>query len=101
MSTSNDIPVKDVLRLFDLGIDTNVIGAVLQVPESSVYNVLAFAKSVEKNFGSDAQVVRSTPKHEQLVADWGRQNVSQPEVLELESGHLMGNRQPDEGAGPG
>jgi len=88
---TNDIAVKDVLRMFDLGMDTETIAKVLQVEEHWIYNILAFAKSVEKNFGSDAQIVRTSTKCEQHLEKRSRSDVPLFQILELAGVGVQGN----------
>lgn len=91
MSTNEHITTTDVLRMFDLGLDTETIAKVMKVPESSVYNLLAFAKSVERNFGSGAQIVRTATKREQHLEAGSGRNLSLFPLSELEGGDLQGN----------
>jgi len=97
MSIKNNIAVTDILRMFNLGMDTKTIAQVLDVEESNVYNILAFAKSVEKNFGSDSQIVRTSTKREQHLAHGRGPDVSQYEIPELETFHIQGNYGSDDG----
>jgi hypothetical protein len=83
--------------MFNLGMDTKTIAQVLDVEESNVYNILAFAKSVEKNFGSDSQIVRTSTKREQHLAHGRGPDVSQYEIPELETFHIQGNYGSDDG----
>ena len=93
---TNDIAVKDVLRMFDLGMDTETIAKVLQVEEHLIYNILAFAKSVEKNFGSDAQIVKTSTKREQHLEEGSGSDVPLLQLLELEGVFIRGNSFTDE-----
>ena len=93
---TNDIAVKDVLRMFDLGMDTETIAKVLQVEEHLIYNILAFAKSVEKNFGSDAQIVRTSTKRERHLEEGSGSDVPLLQLLELEGVCIRGNSFADE-----
>ena len=97
MSTNSNIALGDVLRLFYLGLDTATIAKVLRVSESAVYNLLAFAKSVEKNFGSGSEIIRVTAECERFVESERQGSLSFGEVSELEGERIEGNHGPDEG----